>query len=41
MDIADQYKLIAEEAGLTIGQVGSYLAQVLPQLMAHGSFTSA
>lgn len=31
MDIADQYKLIAEEAGLTLGQVGTYLAQVVPQ----------
>lgn len=31
MDIADQYKLIAEAAGLTVGQVGTYLAQVLPQ----------
>ena len=31
MDIADQYKLIAEEAGLTIGQVGTYLSQVVPQ----------
>lgn len=30
MDIADQYKLIAEEARLTVGQVGTYLAQVLP-----------
>lgn len=31
MDIADQYKLIAEEAGLTVGQVGTYLTQVVPQ----------
>ena len=31
MDIADPYELIAKEAGLTVGQVGTYLAQVLPQ----------
>lgn len=31
MDIADQYTLIAEETGLTLGQVGTYLAQVVPQ----------
>lgn len=31
MDIADQYQLIADASGLTIGQVGSYLAHVAVQ----------
>ncbi|HDS1755180.1 hypothetical protein [Pseudomonas sp. M5] len=31
MDIADQYQLIAQASGLTIGQVGTYLAKVVIQ----------
>ncbi|WP_406834026.1 hypothetical protein [Pseudomonas asiatica] len=31
MDIADRYQLIADETGLTLGQVGAYLVELVTQ----------